>query len=331
MQGDPRVAHRTPRLVTAVADRLARFLDKAGRITASLVALDVLGNLTTPGKIVAGIAKMGNAGTLSNEASFGHSSTTFGSFSGAPPHAYPALRQGPWGAGYTVLTGDAVGGISVVVDETGKMQFHVSTVTIARDIAAVASFPASAILQIHGTDGGLLPPRLTTAERDAIAGPVAGLVIRNTTTARLEEYDGSAWREPGRVNGSATTPNVPATQAFDLEVADLAERVCVFEVVLTRTAGTSSDVTVTMYAGDPNLGNVGYGEIFSNVDTATPIYGPGLRVAGGAAADGPVPRIVRCEVTPGNPGTSLWFRIVNNDAVNAGTWKIQVNALKTPE
>ena len=44
------------------------------------------------------------------------------------------------------------------------------------------STPApSAILDLQSTSKGLLPPRMTTAQRDAIANPAKGLIFFNTT------------------------------------------------------------------------------------------------------------------------------------------------------
>lgn len=53
---------------------------------------------------------------------------------------------------------------------------------------------ASAILDIDFTNKGVLFPRLTTAQRDAISAPATGLLIYNTTTKVLEVYDGSGWQ-----------------------------------------------------------------------------------------------------------------------------------------
>ncbi len=52
---------------------------------------------------------------------------------------------------------------------------------------------ASAALDLTSTTKGFLPPRMITAERNAIAGPVAGLIIYNTTTNQLNLYNGTAW------------------------------------------------------------------------------------------------------------------------------------------
>jgi hypothetical protein len=51
----------------------------------------------------------------------------------------------------------------------------------------------SAAIQIDSTTQGFLPPRMTTAQRDLIGTPAAGLMIYNTSTNRPNFYDGSAW------------------------------------------------------------------------------------------------------------------------------------------
>ena len=52
---------------------------------------------------------------------------------------------------------------------------------------------ASAKLEIAGTTQGFLPPRMTTAQRDAIASPAGGLTIYNTTVNCLQWWNGTLW------------------------------------------------------------------------------------------------------------------------------------------
>ena len=51
----------------------------------------------------------------------------------------------------------------------------------------------SAVLDISSAAKGLLPPRLTKAQRDSIASPAAGLTIYNTTTGKLNTWNGTSW------------------------------------------------------------------------------------------------------------------------------------------
>jgi hypothetical protein len=54
---------------------------------------------------------------------------------------------------------------------------------------------ASAKLDVNSTVQGFLPPRMTTAQRNAIVSPANGLQIYNITTGCLNFYSGSAWYE----------------------------------------------------------------------------------------------------------------------------------------
>lgn len=61
-------------------------------------------------------------------------------------------------------------------------------------LAIGVSVPVScALLELVSTTQGLVLPRMITTNRDAIANPVAGLVIYNTTTNKLNFYNGSTW------------------------------------------------------------------------------------------------------------------------------------------
>jgi uncharacterized protein (TIGR02145 family) len=59
---------------------------------------------------------------------------------------------------------------------------------------------ASSALDINSTSAGFLPPRMTTAQRNAIASPAVGLTIYNTTINCIEWWNGSLW-----YNGCGTT------------------------------------------------------------------------------------------------------------------------------
>ncbi len=51
----------------------------------------------------------------------------------------------------------------------------------------------SAMLDVKSTEKGLLPPRMTETERDAISNPVAGLIIYCIDCIEMQMYNGTAW------------------------------------------------------------------------------------------------------------------------------------------
>src|SRR2546430_1969480 len=73
----------------------------------------------------------------------------------------------------------------------------------------------SAVLDATSSNQGLLIPRLTTGQRDAITSPANGLMIWNTSTNCLDVYIVSSWQNiscgcsgapavPGSITGTTT-------------------------------------------------------------------------------------------------------------------------------
>ncbi|HRX95863.1 MAG TPA: tail fiber domain-containing protein [Bacteroidales bacterium] len=61
----------------------------------------------------------------------------------------------------------------------------------------------SAMLDVQSTDKGMLIPRMTTAQRTAIASPATGLLVFDNETGSFWFYNGSEWTE--LVSGNTTT------------------------------------------------------------------------------------------------------------------------------
>ena len=77
------------------------------------------------------------------------------------------------------------------------------------NIGINTSAPAvSSIMDMTSTTRGLLIPRMTTTQRNAITSPAAGLMVYNTTTQTIDTYNGttSAWVSLGG-GGSLTDGN----------------------------------------------------------------------------------------------------------------------------
>lgn len=53
---------------------------------------------------------------------------------------------------------------------------------------------ASAKVAVTSTTQGFLPPVMTTTQKNAIASPTAGLIVFDSTLAKLCVYSGSAWQ-----------------------------------------------------------------------------------------------------------------------------------------
>jgi hypothetical protein len=76
----------------------------------------------------------------------------------------------------------------------------IRVVTTAGDTTGFSEFVAGS------TDGGPLIPSFTTTERNSISVATTGELIYNSTTSRLEVYNGSSWQvlEQGDVTGVTT-------------------------------------------------------------------------------------------------------------------------------
>ena len=97
------------------------------------------------------------------------------------------------------ITIGATNAQSIGIGRTGK------TTTVAGALAVtqastltgnvgIGGAPAtSAALTVTSTTQGVLLPRMTATQRDAIATPAAGLLVYNTTSGKLNFYNGSAW------------------------------------------------------------------------------------------------------------------------------------------
>jgi hypothetical protein len=67
------------------------------------------------------------------------------------------------------------------------------TVTGSTNMGA-GTAASSAILQITSTTQGFLPPRMTTAQRNAISSPAQGLYVYDTNLVRPQVYNGTNWQ-----------------------------------------------------------------------------------------------------------------------------------------
>jgi hypothetical protein len=68
------------------------------------------------------------------------------------------------------------------------------------------------MLDVSSTDKGVLIPRMTTAQRDAITSPAKGLMIFNSETNQFNYHNGAVWT----IIGADNLGNHTATQNLQL-------------------------------------------------------------------------------------------------------------------
>lgn len=100
-------------------------------------------------------------------------------------------------AGANTLTGPTTVGNTLTLDSSAPV---ISSSSVSIGSGSVAN--ASSLLDLSSTTKGMLPPRMTTTQRNAVSSPATGLVVYNTTTNELNLYDGGSWVPVGSGGGS---------------------------------------------------------------------------------------------------------------------------------
>ena len=98
------------------------------------------------------------------------------------------------------ITPSSLGGMALVSNGAYPQIFYVNSAERMRidssgNVGIGTSSPsASAILDAQSTTKGVRFPNMTTTQKNAISSPAAGLVVFDTTLAKLCVYSGSAWQ-----------------------------------------------------------------------------------------------------------------------------------------
>lgn len=171
----------------------------------------------------------------------------------------------------------------------------VDTVAFPNGKVGIGTFFAttSAKLEIAGTDGALLLPRLNTTQRNALT-PTAGMQIYNTTTTQFECYVAS-WGPcgGGRVVSSSTSLGAGATLTINLTVYNETQLVAGSSAAVTLSTtpfgstdpvngyritliGNSDTNTVSVPVNDAANGVIGYQVNLGRGQTATWEYNSSL-------------------------------------------------------
>ncbi len=148
----------------------------------------------------------------------------------------------------------AMGGDSALTWDNSNKALGIGTATPS----------TKAVLDLTSTTKGFLPPRMSTAQRDAIATPATGLTIYNNSTGTLNVYNGTAWGAVGGGGGGSTSVY---TSSWQTTVADAS-------YTFAHGLGAMPDY-VTLQAQDLTTGKT---------CIVSPQYAHGYSVYGGAAS-----------------------------------------------
>jgi hypothetical protein len=122
-----------------------------------------------------------------------------------------------------------------------------ATASHAQSVGIGAPDPnASAALEVRSTTQGLLPPRLTAAQRQAIASPAQGLLVFQTDGSQgLYYYSGVAWLN--LANGRVPDANGSTIPANGGVVSTLAASTSSSNPSLASPAGVAIGTSGTLY------------------------------------------------------------------------------------
>ena len=112
------------------------------------------------------------------------------------------------------------------------------------------------------TSNGFLPPRLTTAQRNAIYPITTGLMVYNSTSNTLNIFNGTIWVELGSsgISGTLTTNNIPLATGTSTLSASVMNQSSSSIGIGTTTPATSALldlVSTTKGFLPPRVANVG--------------------------------------------------------------------------
>lgn len=137
---------------------------------------------------------------------------------------------------------------------------------------------SSAVLQVESTTKGFLPPRMNSTQRDAIASPVEGLTIFNTTLNAIQVYAGGAWGNVG--GGGSDHPIWTASTVYGIGTIVVDSSDSNWKVYRANTPHTS---TSSVFGDDIALGY--WDELANNIDNISSSVSSSVAVWDGVTGD----------------------------------------------
>ena len=170
--------------------------------------------------------------------------TSIGANGGTPPAKLHVKGQGNTIQTNAFLVENSVGNdIFRISDNRSIALLGASTFYNGATIDIYGVSDASAILTVNSTTKGLLPPRMTNTQRDAIGSPATGLTLYSTTNNKLQFYNGSAWQDAAGGDNIYTadgTINEDRVITVGHDATTKASYTTTFESTKTTAAGSSN-------------------------------------------------------------------------------------------
>jgi hypothetical protein len=118
---------------------------------------------------------------------------------------------------------------------------------------------SKAVLELISTTKGFLPPRMTGTERDAISSPTTGLLVYNTSTNKMNVYNGSSWVEVGS-SGAGGINYIQSNAGNPDAENDVSGWITYDDAAATPVDGTGGTVngTLTRTTSSPLRGNASF-------------------------------------------------------------------------
>lgn len=201
------------------------------------------------------------------------------------------------------------------------------TLTVSAQVGIGTNTPdASAALDISSTDKGFLMPRMSTAQRTAIANPAAGLRVYDTDTNSFWSYASGAWVEstPGVgkfIDGAAADiAYYDGRVGIGIDAFSTAHKLYVQGVKSTSGTNTAVRIDATYDGTETSTATYGIGAVARNGSTGTISYAIGSQGILQNAAGGTIETGVGSYPQISNNGNMTYASgLIIENANNAGT------------
>jgi hypothetical protein len=177
---------------------------------------------------------------------------------------------------------------------------------------------ASAQLDVSATDKGMLVPRMTSAQRTAIAAPATGLLVFDTTAGSFWFYNGSVWAD-------LSAPKVLADADGNTKVQ--VEKSANEDIIRFDLGGTENMVLLKNASGSPRL------ELSNSLDNTFIGFNAGVANSTGKdnVASG---RAALFSNTTGSSNTALGRQALRDNTTGysntaVGTYALNNNTIKS--